>query len=804
VNGPESVAQDLKFAIRSMRRGPSGALLAILTLGLGIGASTGMFSVVDAVLLRPLPFERPEQVMWISPTIEEWRGHPSLDAEWERGRFSPPEAFQWIEQQQSFQDAGAYAVSNVRVATEGGAETVASVLAMPSLFTALRVRAAVGRLFDAEEPEPVVVITHAYWQKRHGADPAVIGSDIIINDRPRRVIGVLPRNFAVPDVDAELWTPLTISAASGGISNHMLDMIGRLRDGVTMEAAQSEAATILAGITSSIPGHVTHKARVVPPLDRVTGSVRTPLLVLMSAAMLLLLAACANVALLLLGAGAARVREFAMRGALGASRQRIARQLLVESLLLSGAGALAGLIFAIVITQLFVFLIPADLPRVDTAAIDLRTFGFATMLGMTTGLLAGALPALSLSRTKASLALRAGATTPGGGKLQQGVVVTCLALATVLLLGAGLLTRTMNELRNVQPGFNADGLLAVRLGLPYDRIQIAGQPYSAERQAAYVTRIREAIASVPGIGDFATTANLPYSNTGGNSAVEPEGYVPRDDEVVNAGFRFVSGNYFEVLAVHAIHGRVLSPADELPGAERVMVVNQRFARAFWPEGEAVGRTVGHWTNAYRVVGVVPDMLEQDVRGDTDILKFYLPSNVVDNVLVRSEVPLNVLMPLLRERLREADDALVIREASSMRDRIMGTLGEYRYRMRLMLAFSVMAGLFALLGVYGVMTRDVVRRRQELGVRIALGARPANIVSLVLRRSARICAIGAAVGIFVGYGATTLLESMLWGVTPTDPVTFLAVGGGLLVLSILASLYPARRAAATRPMDILRG
>jgi putative ABC transport system permease protein len=800
----ESIVQDTSFAARALRRGGSTALLAVVTLGLGIGVSTAMFSVVDAVLLRPLPFDRPERIVLVNTTTEEWRDHPSLSAHWDRGLFSAPEAHQWLERQSSFQGAGAFTLSNVRLSTEAGSETVSTALAMPSLFTALRVTPAAGRLFDAEETEPVVVLTHAFWERRHGGDPAVIGTSLLIDDAPRRVIGVLPGNFLVPGVDAELWTPLRISAA-GGMNNHMYSMIGRLRDDVSIERAQSEASAILAAISGAEPGHVAHEARVVPPLDRTTSTVRTPLLILMSAAIILLLAACANVALLLLGAGAARVREIAMRGALGASRVRIARQLLVESVLLSGAGALAGLLVALVLTRVFTMIVPAGMPRVETVGVDLRTFGFAATLGMVTGLLAGALPALSLSRVTATLAWRAGSGTLPAGRLQHGVVAACLGLATVLLIGGGLLTRTMNELQNVRTGFHADGLLTVQLRLPYDRIQVRGEPYSQVRQDAYAARVREAVASLPRIGAVAATSSLPFSGARGTSPVEPEGYTPRDGEIVDVGFRFVSGNYFDVLGVNALHGRLLAPADELSGAEKAMVVNERFARAFWPRAQdAVGRTVVHWGTTYRVVGVVADMLEQDVRGDTDALKFYVPSIVVDNLLIRSDMPMATLIPLLRERLRATDDALVVLNMLPMQERISGTLAEYRYRMRLMTAFSAMAGLFALLGVYGVMTREVLRRRRELGVRIALGAQVGNIMALVLGRAARICFVGAAGGILTGYLATTLLENLLWGIEATDPVTFAGVGIGLLGLAVLVSIGPARRAARTQPMEILRG
>ena len=382
-------------------------------------------------------------------------------------------------------------------------------------------------------------------------------------------------------------------------------------------------------------------------------------------------------------------------------------------------------------------------------------------------------------------------------------------MATLLLVAAGLLTRTMHELQQVHPGFGTDGLLAVELSLPYDRFYGPGtNPDSASAKlGVYVDRLAEAVRSTPGVEAMAMSSDMPYGDDRGTNAVQPEGYRPAPDEVVIAARRFVTGNYFDVMRIPAVQGRVLSTADDHAGAERVMVVTDRFARHFWPDGRWLNRRVGFWDDDYRVVGVVADTREHDVRGDEDKFKFYVPArasaNAGDNLLIHSRVAPEALLPVLRERIWEVDRSIVIAEATSMQERIARSLAADRYRMRLMVAFSVMAACFSLLGVYGVMSRTVARRHRELGLRIALGAQRRSILSLVLADATRIGVVGAALGIGAALLATRMLERLLWGVPRLDPLTYTCVAALLLVLSLVASLAPAHRASRAEPMRVLR-
>lgn len=419
----DGLRQDLAFAFRAMRRDRAVAALAVLTLAIGVGASTAMFSVVDAVLLRPLPFERPERIVFVGPTIEEWRNDPSLHAMWQRGRFSPPELRAWLGAQRSFEAAGGYTVGSARMPNGAGSERVPVAQATAGVWAALRVHPALGRLPRDDEPDSVAVVTHAFWRARLGADPAAVGRDLRLNDRPVRVVGVLPADFALVGVDADVWRPLPVPRGDASLRNHFLLAVGRLRDGVALAAAEHETAGLLRATVAGDAKHVTHGAHLVSPVQQATEKLRVPLLILAGASLVLLVAACANVALLLLGAGAERTRELAVRRALGARKRRVVRQLLVESIVLGVAGAAVGLLVAAGAVQLLVAVMPDGVPRIGDVGVDLRTFGVAALLAAATGVVVGCFPALALSRVDATHALRAGASTAGTGRLQRGIVV---------------------------------------------------------------------------------------------------------------------------------------------------------------------------------------------------------------------------------------------------------------------------------------------------------------------------------------------------------------------------------------------
>lgn len=803
----DRVSHDLRFAFRSMRRNRVVTWLAVLTLAVGVGASTAMYSVVEAVLLRPLPFDHPEQIVRVNPTIVNWRNIPSLSDAWQHGRFSPPEARAWLERQHSFLAAGAYIPSSARVANGAGSERIGAAATTSGFWTALGVHAALGRLLGPNETDSVAIVTFAFWQSHLGGDSAVIGRTLRVDDYPVRVIGVLPKTFELVDVTADIWMPLSLAGSE--LDSHSLLALGRLRTGVTVARAADELTRILRGVDAADPKHDTHTAHIVSPVREATDAVRAPLLVLSIAAAVLLAAACASVALLLLGAGADRVRELAVRQALGARRRRIALQLLIESLVLSVVGTAAGVLVALAGIRVLIAKTPPGIPRIGHAGIDVHSFALAALLALATGVLAGLVPAVSLSRVNASETLRTGASTAGTGRLQRGIVAAELALATVLLVAAGLLTRTMSELQRVRLGYNPDGVFSVLLMLPGDKFFPPGVSSDSGEAAydAYTRRIEDALRTVPGVRDVAGTSNMPFTNERGTNSVEPEGYTPAPGEMIDVARRFVTPNYFSMLRIPALGGRLLSPDDDRPNAEPVMIVTDQFARHFWPDGRWVGRTVGFWKRTYRVVGVIGDTHEHDLRGDDDKYKFYVPAvhagDLDGNLLLRTNAPGAVLTPMMRERLWQADPEIALISAEPLRARIDRSLADDRFRMTLMSVFSAVAALFSLLGIYGVMSRSVARRRREMALRTALGAPSGRLVAMVLSEAGRIGLAGALGGIGLAIAGSRLLERLIWGVPRLDPLTYGAAAGVLLGAAILAAIAPARDAAQTDLMRVLR-
>jgi len=806
----EVFRQDLKFGVRAMRRSRGTAGLVVLTLALGVGASSAMFSIIQTVLLRPLPFDRPEQLVFVHPTLEEWRTNPSLSSEWQLGRFSPPELRTWLERQKSFVAAGGYSVWRARVPRGTGSERIQIGQATSGFWRALRVLPALGRLpLATEAAEPVAVLTHDFWVSHFGSDATIVGKTFRLNDRPVRVIGVLPATFALVDASADLWQPYEPPSNDKELNNHMLLAVGRLRDGISLAHAEQELAPILRGLAAVDPKHITHGAHLVAPVAQATAKIRVPLLILSGASLVLLVAACANVALLLLGTGAERLRELAVRQALGAKKSRIVGQLLTESVVLGVGGAIAGMFVAAAVTRILLAIMPEGIPRLGDVRVDLTTFLLASLLAIATAIVAGCFPALSLSRVTAGESLRAGATTQGRGRLQHAIVVAELALATVLLVGAGLLTRTLAVLQRVQPGFDPKGVVAVQIELPWDRFYApnGNTDSSRARVAAFIAKIADEVRSIPGVSNVAFTSDMPYSDDRGGNSVQPEGYTPAKGEVVNAARRYVTGTYFDVLRIRPLQGRVLGPADTRPDAEGVMVVTDAFARHFWPDGRWLDRTVGLWGESYRIVGVIADTHEHDLRGDEDRFKFYLPTRsgdeAADNILVRTPMDPSLLVPVLRDRIWRADASIVIEDAMPLTERLARSLTDDRYRMRLMVAFSIAAGCFALFGVYGVISRSVVRRRRELGLRVALGAPRSSILSLVLSDAARIAVAGVAIGTIAALLASRVLASIVWGVPPSDPVSFATAGIALSAVAVIAAAIPARRAARVEPMIVMR-
>jgi putative ABC transport system permease protein len=816
----ERLLQDIRFGARFMIRRPSVTALAVLTLGLGIAASTAMFSVVDAVLLRPLPFPDPDELVSIYPTNPGLAGHPSLGDLAERGTFSGPELGALHADSRDVLSGLALLrppgpQGMIARAGDGEPERIRLGGTNADLFArVLRVKPILGRVFsDADEAsdDPLILITEGFWRRRFGADPGVIGSTIYFEENPRTVIGVLPESADLPGYPVEAWT---LWGLDEYWSDHGLRAMGRLAPGVDPHQAAGRLSSVLADALpadhagwTGARGSGTHAINVFRLKADEARGVRGSLWLLSCAAVVLLLVACANVAGLLVSSGIDRKQEMALRAAMGAERGRLVRQLLVESGLLALLAALAGVLLALGGTRALVLLAPDGVPRIEEAVIDPRALAFAVSLSVACGLMFGLAPALGVSRRGLHGSSGSRSRGTGNTRLQSVLVVTELALATLMLVGAGLLGRTFLALDRVDLGFAASRTLALGVTTP-DRRLFGGVDMAdaAARNAAvesYYRTLIEPIEALPGVRGVAITSNLPLAPDRSNNEVEPEGY---DGPTLVAERRFVSPNYFPVIGLRLNEGRAFTPQEDQPGAEGKVVVSESLARAAWPGQSAIGKRFRYWEQDNVVVGVAADIRDEDVQSGT-ALAFYAPRLQAGQPGGRMVIAVagdpTALIPAVRERVREADGATFINLLRPLSDFASEQIAGQRYRARLIVVFSTLATLFSLLGVYGITTRSVAARTRELGIRTALGARRDGLVAVVLGQALRLAVVGGVIGVGVSFVVTRSIETYLWGVEPTDPISLLGAGLLLAVAAVLSALGPALRAGRADPMQALK-
>jgi predicted permease len=806
----DPLLQDLHFAGRFLMRRPGVTWPAVLTLGLGIAASTAMFSVVDAVLLRPLPFPDPSELVSVYPTNPELEGHPDLADLAQRGTFSDPE----LQALRATSRDVLVGLALLRAPgpqgmiarfVDGEPERIRVGSTNADLFTrVLRVEPFLGRTFSDEDEssDALILITEGFWRRRFGADAGVIGSTIYFEENPHTVVGVLPESADLPGYPVDAWTLWGINDNWG---DHHLAAMGRLASGVSADQAASRLTSVFA---AALPAdHGTHAINVFRRHGDEVRGVRGSLWLLSVAAVVLLLAACVNVAGLLVTSGIERGQEMAVRASLGAEGGRVVRQLLVESGLLALLAALAGVVLASGATRALVLLAPEGVPRIEEAAIDPRALAFAVGLSVLCGIVFGLAPALGLSRPglHASAGSRSRRTT--NTRLQKTLVVTELALATLMLVGAGLLGRTFLALDRVDLGFAASETLALGVTTPDRRLFVGVDMRDAAAVdaavEAYYRVLVDPIRSLPGVRDVAITSNLPLSTDRSSSDVEPEGYF---GPPLVAERRFVSPNYFSVLGLRFIEGRAFTPAEDQPGSEGKVVVSESLARAAWPGESAIGKRFRYWDRDNVVVGVAADIHDEQVQARTS-LAFYAPrlqaGEPGGRIVIAVAGDPTAVLPALRERVREADAATFINLLRPLSDFASAQIAGQRYRARLILVFSTIATLFSLIGVYGVMTRSVAARTRELGIRQALGARRDGLVAVVLGQALRLSVLGGAIGVGVSLVVTRAIEKYLWGVEPTDLITLLGAGLLLTAASALAALVPALRAGRADPLQALR-
>jgi len=814
-----TLSQDVRWAVRSLARRPGFALIAVMTLALGIGANTALFSVVRAVLLRPLPYRDPSQVAMI---WSQWKG---FDKTW----VSEPEYLNYRATLRGFEDIALFRQFETSLTEGDQPERLAASSLTPNLLGVLGVSPLIGRGFREEEAQgtaaSVVMLSHELWQSRYQGDPSAVGRSLSVNGTAFGIIGVMPAGFRLPldfktDRPTQLWFPYALTAQPGplpqGGGSHGSYAIGRFRAGVTEDAARAELRAMVAGLRRDnfYPPDWNFEALLITAADEVSGAMRPALMVLLGAVAFVLLIACVNVANLLLVRGEDRKQEMGVRTALGANRPRLLRLLFAETAVLAGAGGLLGMGVAWLSIELLRALAPAQLPRIAEVGLDASVLAFTAAISLLTALLFGMIPAWHVARSDVQSLLREGgrANTAGAGRnrLRRALVTVEVAMAVMLAAGAGLMLRSFWRLADIDPGFNASNVLTMRLATP-----AAFYPDDAAVVGFYSELLRQ-VRAQPGVEQAGLIRLLPIDQVIGDSCLQVEGYTPPPGECAPADWQAASDGYFEALGIPVIQGRGIEAGDA-PDAPQVIVVNEALVKAYIADGNALGKRVtfgflGPNTPPQTVVGVVADAQHNDM---TTRVKptFYRPhaqwAKSTGNpqrsmaLVVRTrQDPMSLVTPV-RSIVRALDPRLPISSVQSMEAVLSRAVAQPRFTLALLLAFGGLALVLAVVGIYGVVSYTVAARKQELGIRMALGAAPRAVVWLALRHGLVFAAAGVGIGTLAGLGFTRFMRNLVYETPTTDPLTFAAVAAVGLAAAFLASWLPALRAARTDPLIALR-
>jgi predicted permease len=811
----DSLIQDLRFALRTLRRRRAFTLIAVTTMALGIGAATSIFSVVNGVLLRPLAFPEAGRLVAVWQTFPHWLKVPELARIWDLVPLSLPDYRDWEVQQTSFEAVAIWSTRRVFLGSPESPEWAQTVQASASMLQVLGLRPELGRFFlpgeDVVGGPPVAVLSHEAWVGRYRRDPRVLGASILLEGVPYTIVGVLPPGVSLgawlpyrPLDTAEgaaVWTPVGRDSSSAGMrDNHTFRALGRLKAGVSVAQARTETDRLLRG--GKDPAKL--GVRLTPwQLDQAR-EVRAPLWILLAAAGVLLLVACVNVATLLLGEAATRAQEMAARVALGAGRVRLVRQLLTESLALAAAGAATGTLLAWWGTRVLVALAPPVIPGLVRVHLNLGVLGFALGTAAVTGVLFGLAPALLMSRTSPGAVLRASAGSSGRhrGALQRFLVSVELALSVLLLVGAALLSRSFAKLTAVNPGFRADHLLVVRVAYPIARVR--DPVWMREVYRAGIQRL----AALPGVSAVAAGSVAPFSQTASGTTIEIEG---RNDEPGalprTVQQRNVTAGYLGTMEIPLLAGRTFTDADGA-GAPPVAVISGAGARRDWPGESPLGRRLriqGTWRT---VVGIVADVKYRKLRF-ADEPTVYVPAAQQSYgwwmpFEVRTRGDAGAAVPAIRAALHEVAPSVAVVGVDAMPGLIRQSYAEERYRTMLISLFGLMAAVLAAVGMYGVTSRAVNARMREMGIRVALGATPSAVTRLAVGYTLAGVAAGVGVGLVAALAATRVLVPYLFGVGPLDLTTYVTIFAFLAVVSATASWIPARRAGRVEPAIVLRG
>jgi len=805
----DSLFQDTRFALRMLRKNPGFTAVAILTLALGIGANGAIFSVVNSVLLHPLAYKNPGQLV----TILHYGANP----------VSPANYLDYRRQSTSYEDMGAAEAWSPNLTGVDSPEHLIGLHVTQSAFSLLGVQPLLGRLFVTGEDQTgndgEVILAYSLWQRRFFGDTNVVGKTIQLDGRAYTVIGVMPPSFHFAPfwiTQAELWAPLSLESHAQNRDNNSLRLFARLKQGVTLAQARAEMATITARLEKQYPGTNAHVV-VTPLMEKAVGNIQTPLLLLLGAVAFVLLIACANVAHMLLARAAVRQKEVAVRTALGARRSRVIRQVLTENLLLTSLGGALGLLLTFWGTRALVALSPADIPRVESVSVDANVVFFLLVVTALTGIASGLVPALQASRVNLSDALKENARGSSEGvqrnRLRSFLVASEFALALTLLIAAGLMIRSFVALESVDPGFNPHGVLSMI-------VPIAGSNEADPgRRSIFYQQMIERVRTVPGVESAAGINHLPIAGDLWDRDFVIEGRpTPAPTDVPDATYRVATPGYFRTMGIRLLQGRDISATDTAT-APPVVVINETMARTYWPNqnplGQHIAFTADKKSGWMTVIGVVKDPMLHDWTGkpypelytaafqDTDFLGITGTHANYITLVVRTAGDPAALTSAVKSAVWSLDPALPITSVLTMDVVVAKANAQPHFEMLLLAVFAAVALVLAAVGIYGVMSYSVSRRTHEIGIRISLGASPVDVMLMVIRQGLVLALTGAAVGLVTAFVFARLMTKLLYGVAPTDPLTFAGVATLLIAVALLASYIPARRAMRVDPVTAMR-
>ena len=802
------LAQDVRYGARVLFKNPSFTLIAVIALALGIGANTAIFTVVNAVLMRPLPYKDPDRLMTV------WEDASKVG--FPHNTPAPPNFIDWRDQNQMFEGMAALHRQTFNLTGVGEPERIDGRRVSWNVFTLVGVEPQLGRVFAPEEDQAggnkVVILSHRLWRRRFAGDPAIVGKNLTLNGQSHTVVGVMPQRFEFPTPDDELWVPIAFSSdelASRG--SHYLEVVGRLKPGVTPAQAQAEMNNIAARLEQQYPDTNTNVGATVIPLhEDLVGDIKPALLMLLGAVGFVLLVACANVANLLLARAAVRQREIAVRMALGASRWRLIRQFLTESVLLGTLGGIVGLVLAFVALIALKSFIPESISQASSISMDARVLGFTVLISVLTGLIFGLAPALQRADFQLNEVLKESGRDPGAGaggrRIRGALVIAEVAVSLILLVGAGLLINSFLRLRNLDPGFKSDHVLTLGIVLPQLKYP------DANRRATFYNEVLRRVEALPGVKSAGVTNWIPLVFQGDSIGISIEGQPdPSPSQRPNAATRVVNPNYFSAMGMNLLKGRNLDQRDTAT-SPAVAVISEAMARRFWPDQDPIGKrfTPGDPTQAdqwIEVIGVVNDVRQFQLTAEPkpqmylsyEQIGFFAPRYLV----VKTDVEPASLAASVRQAVWEVDKDQPVSNIRPMEEVLSDSIARQRFSMLLLAIFAGVALVLAAVGIYGVMSYSVAQRTHEIGIRMALGAQTGAVLKLAVGHGLKLLLAGIVLGLGAAFMLTRVMSTLLFGVTPTDPLTFTAISVVLLVVGLVASYIPARRATKVDPIIALR-